>query len=424
MKPRIQFTLTLGLALLLSGNAIAQFDSGSAGLTALDVQSNMSIPLPDDGILEYTTINVANGATLTFGHNDDNTPVILLASGDVTIDGTINLNGQHGLGVNEAQAGAPGSEAQPGPGGFPGGIGAIPVFKGGSGIASPGGGPGGGAASLDPSGNGALGRAGNGGSHFSAGGIGPGNAETVAPTYGDLRLLTLSGGSGGAGGGCVITSTTDADGPGGGAGGGAILIASSTAITVNGAINARGGTGSGAAGFGGGGVSGSGGGAGGTIRLMANTISGSGSMNVTGGDGAGAGGNGLVRLEAFSIAGNLASNTDPSPIQSPPTVMVLDPADIPTIRIDTIGGVSVVDPATGDTDSPDVTVPGATSNPVDIGIVTANIPDGAVINLRIVHLDGTITTVQSTPVSSNAATASANLNTGVGVIYASADFNP
>ena len=75
---------------------------------------------------------------------------------------------------------------------------------------------------------------------------------------GNRYLIPLTGGSGGEG-------ALYAGSWGGGAGGGAILLASSTLITVNGAINAFGGDGSGNI---------AGAGSGGAIRLVAPTLSG------------------------------------------------------------------------------------------------------------------------------------------------------
>src|ERR1035438_919403 len=84
------------------------FSSGSTGADgALNVTSDtVTVPLPASGVFNYTTVNVAAGATLQFTNNLANTPVIMLAQGDVNIAGTINIsaNGQY-----------------PGPGGFDGG---------------------------------------------------------------------------------------------------------------------------------------------------------------------------------------------------------------------------------------------------------------------------------------------------------------
>lgn len=423
MKSRLVY-LTLAVV-LYCGSAFAQFVSGSTGADgALNIASNTVLPIQADGVHNYTTINVDPGVTLSFSPNATNTPVVFLATGDVTISGTINLDGAAGRPTGDSLSGSPGTEAVPGPGGFPGGIGAVPVTQSGNGIGKPGGGPGGGAAANDASASGGLGRAGNGGSHFTQGGIGPGNASPAAPTYGDIRLISLSGGSGGAGGNMIQDVTGTWKGPGGGAGGGGILIASSGTITVNGSIVARGGSGHGGAGGGGGGTHGSGGGAGGAIRLMADAISGNGSLLATGGAGAAVGGAGKVRLEAFSFSGNVVNNSQPVPNTTQPGIVMLNPANVPTITITSIGGQAVPQPPTGGTVTPDVTIPAATANPVTINIATTNIPNGAVIRLRIVLQDGSIVEATSSPVASNAATASVTLPQTVGVIYATADFTP
>lgn len=71
------------------------FNSGSTGaLGAFAPASNTTVVLPPDGVLNYTTVTIPAGVTVTFQPNSANTPVTLLAQGDVSIAGTINLNGQ------------------------------------------------------------------------------------------------------------------------------------------------------------------------------------------------------------------------------------------------------------------------------------------------------------------------------------------
>lgn len=91
--------LGIGVALLLlaSGMSTAQgqvFDFGSDGtFGAIDITVDTTLDMPPDGIFNATTINVASGATLKFNRNALNTPVYLLATGDITIDGTIDVSG-------------------------------------------------------------------------------------------------------------------------------------------------------------------------------------------------------------------------------------------------------------------------------------------------------------------------------------------
>jgi hypothetical protein len=415
-----------GLMFGLATQPQAGFVSGSTGADgALDVTTTMSLQVQEDGVHNYTTINVANGAILTLLPNSRNTPAIFLATDDVTIFGTINIAGANGRYYGDPLGSAPGQEAQPGPGGYPGGLGGLSVTSGGDGRGTAGGGPGGGQASATTASSNGRGRPGNAGSHATPGGV---NAEssnqTPPPTYGDPRLLTLTGGSGGAGGNAITTSPISYTGSQGGAGGGALLIASSKSIQINGTINANGGIGgNGAVNFNGGGTEGAGAGAGGEIRLMANdSITGIGSLSARGGaSGSAAGGDGRIRLESFSISG--LTNVDPPAVRTTPTVVSLNPSEIPTVRIATIGGQTVPDPPSGSTSAPDVTIPAATPNPVTIGIVTTHVPTGSTIRLRLTLENGDILTANSTPVDgSGNASASVTLPTGYGIVYATADF--
>ncbi len=403
--------------------ASAQFDSGSDEADgALNITENTDLQIQEDGVHNYTTINIDNGVTLTLLPNTTNTPVIFLASGAVTISGTIDISGENGLQGSATNAGATGSEALGTAGGFAGGRGGIAQAKGGTNRGTSGAGPGGGAAPADNfNASNAQGKGGNGGSHFTQGAIGFENGSPAAPTYGDSRLITLTAGSGGSGGNMRSNINDTRDGPGGGAGGGAICIASSTTISVSGEIDADGGNG-------GGGdfatINGAGGGAGGAIRLMANTVSGSGSLFARGGTGSGAGGDGLIRIEAFDASGSIIPNSDPSPAVSVPTIVSLPPGLLPTITITSIGGEAVPGNASGSLTMPDVVIPDTVNDPVEIQISTTNVPDGAVIKLRIVQDNGDTIFVDSTAVSSNSATASTPINSGIGAIYARADFNP
>jgi hypothetical protein len=217
----------MGFCLITSTAAQAQFSSGSTGADGpLNITTDTTLDLPPDGIFNFTTINVAAGATLTFNRNPLNTPVYLLATGDVVVSGVVHVNGQNAVG------GIPGKG---GPGGFDGGYGAFSSFPPGSGQ-----GPGGGA----PGQPGVFGE-----------GI-TGNTNI----YGNTLLSPLIGGSGGGG-----NSTS-----GGSGGGGAILVASSTKVTMNlnGGVNA------------GRGVGGAADGSGGAVRIVAPVVAGTGTIDV------------------------------------------------------------------------------------------------------------------------------------------------
>jgi hypothetical protein len=217
------------------------------------VTNNLTLNVPTNGVFNFTTVTVADGIVLRFNRNPLNTPVYLLATGDVVIDGYVSVTGTNASGSIAGTGG---------PGGFDGGFGAFQGFPDGEGQ-----GPGGGA-SLVRDANAVFGSP------------SPGNTNI----YGNTLLSPLIGGSGGSGRG----------GSGGGGGGGAILIASSTKISlhdtgINGGVYARGGDG--AVGVGGGG------GSGGGIRIVAPVVDGDGWLETSGGVGVGRAGSGRSRID-------------------------------------------------------------------------------------------------------------------------------
>lgn len=66
-------------------------------------------------VFKYSSVTIAAGATVAFANHPSRAPVVWLVSGNVTISGTLSVNGQTGaLSPNLAE---------PGPGGFRGGSG-------------------------------------------------------------------------------------------------------------------------------------------------------------------------------------------------------------------------------------------------------------------------------------------------------------
>src|SRR5260221_505755 len=223
---RIICKLALAATLAAAG-LYGQFNSGSNGSDgALSFATPGTVDFDPvalgkdadgDNIFHFTTINIAAGVTVKLRASKlRNSSVVWLASGPVTIAGTLDLSGGDG----GAAANAPHAPAEPGPGGYAGGAGGR-VGAAASAGAGPGGGPGGGG-----------GLPGCGGSHGLA-------AGSCGVAYGNPLLIPLRGGSGGGGGSALSNSP----GGNGGAGGGAIQIASSGTITVSGAILADGGAG-------------------------------------------------------------------------------------------------------------------------------------------------------------------------------------
>ena len=210
------------LLLFLSATAHSgQFNSGSTGADgAFNPTTNTEVQLPPDGIFNFTTVYVPSGITVTFKKNATNTPVHILATGNVTIVGTINLNGTSGTSIQPGVGGPRGND---------GGFGGVQGGTGGKGI-----GPGGGIPVSYGTGGG-----GGGGGFGTVGSRGGSYGGLGGDTYGNERIIPMIGGSGGGGG----SGYGNYSGGSGGGGGGAILIASSGSITVSGAITANGGNG-------------------------------------------------------------------------------------------------------------------------------------------------------------------------------------
>lgn len=209
MKLRQTVVSLTYLVLPLTAAFAQAFDCGSDGsdgaLLVNSTTGDVSIPLPPDGILNYTTIDIADGALVTFVRNAGNTPVYMLATGAVSIDGLIDISGKEGIGPSGGMGG---------PGGYNGGNGATADLPAGYGQ-----GPGG---SMP-------------GPYLDEFSPPPGNGQFLYGNYSNSLLMPLVGGSGSGG-------ATDAP-FGGGGGGGAILIASNTEIILGdyGSIYAKGG---------------------------------------------------------------------------------------------------------------------------------------------------------------------------------------
>ena len=403
------------LALLWAMPAWA-FDSGSTDADgALSPTVDTQVALPADGILHYSTVNIPSEVTVTFARNALNTPVRILVSGDVTIDGTIDLSGEPSADIAAAGDANPGDDGLPGrggPGGYSGGAGGNPgprgreVSRGGNGL-----GPGGGLGAV-VTGNTCYAYGGSFGgrsvdySHLCR----PHSQSPERPlSYGTPELLPLTGGSGGAGG----TGGVSFPGSGGGGGGGALLIAASGTITIEGAVLASGGHSgtmtAASAGLGGTG----GGGSGGGVRIIASTLSGTGQIDAAGGEtGSGSyhrrgtsGGAGRIRLEADTF--QYTGSTSPRYSFGAPSVIVLPGR--PSIRISEVDGVSAPALPTG---TADISLPASTSNPVTVQLSSSNVPLGNTATVQVIPATGSVESVVSTALSGTlaAATATAQVN--------------
>ena len=401
------------LAAAVNVRAQNTFSSGSTGADgAFSPTTSQTIVVPDSGVFNFTTVNIPINITITFSRNLANKPLTILASGDVVIAGSINMDGKGG---NSNGFGGLG-----GPGGFGGGAGGYGFDQSFTGV--PGEGPGSGGGGVGGSTITAPGSGGGGGFGTNgASGNGGANAGQAGLRFGTVTIIPLIGGSGGGGGGAINNNRGGAAG----GGGGAILIASSGTITISGSITSRGGNGNS-------GNAGGGGGSGGAIRLIANTISGGGNLNVGGGAGGGAnvsfaggsGGQGYIRIEAYDYSGFVGSSTPaniisfafPHPVTSP---------NSPSLRIASVGGVTAPTTPLGSLQGvPDVIVPSSQTNPMTVALEGSNLPLGTIIQVAVTPSRGSKTTVQSTGLTgseaASTATASVNLPGGISLVSASA----
>lgn len=338
-----------------------------------------------NGTFNFSTINVPSGVTVRFNRNIGNTPVRWLATGDVIIDGVVEVNGEFG-----ANSLPPGIPARGGPGGFDGGLGAIRTSASGSAVGSPGQGPGGGAPGTAPQTNPQNLRDGKPGAHRDS--------------YGNAFLQPLLGGSGGGGG----SSSEDWNGGNGGGGGGAILISSSRDITVNGRIAANGGE------YQWSNASQGGRGAGGAILLRADRVTGPGTLEAYGGQANNP--NGRIRVEAYtrSLTGG----------QNPVAVVGLPSSNGQlnqqgTLAVVSVAGANVAQPPSGNLLTPDVvfTAPGQ----VNVVVNGTEIPNGTPVQLRVTTANSVIT-AGPVPMNNNTVIIPVTVPAGLGTLQATAQF--
>jgi hypothetical protein len=433
MRARILSVVTMMAAcgLWVQPAAAQYFDSGSTGADGAFSAScsptpcTVTVTLPASGKFNYTTFNVPSGVTVKYARNAANTPVTILATGNVTITGTIDVGGSvGGDGALATQLGF--NRGLGGPGGFDGGNGTngLLYIVGGDGL-----GPGGGGGGVFAGGGY---RSGGGGGYLTAGGAGTGGGAAGGAAYGTPTLAPLIGGSGGGGGAGSFGNT----GSGGGGGGGAILIASGTSgtattITLSGSIKSKGAAG-GIGAFSTSPPTWGGAGSGGAVRLVAQNIAGSGSIDVSGGPSgyqSPAGGFGRVRIEAVSSTAALTfPGSPPASVLSsvnqalPPTL-----TNNPTLTITSVGGVSAPATLTGSYATPDFVLPSGTSTP-SVVFAASNIPLATTLSIRVLGLaGGVISTATSSGLSGSVASSTASATVTVpttegSVISATASF--
>jgi len=310
-------------------------------------------------VFNYSSVNVAAGATVTFTNHPSKAPVVWLVSGDVTIAGTVSVNGQ-------ASVQAP-LLAEPGPGGFRGGVGYFSV------------------GAADGAGFGP------GGGFRTANNTSPGGSYgTGTAAYGNPSLIPLIGGSGGAG--AARNSAV-----GGAAGGGAILIAASGTVHLTGALRANGGDGA-AFYF----SDRAGPGSGGGIRIVCNSLTGGGVINALPGLGTVGGTTGRIRLERAASTSTANIVPDPSvvPLEANATALLWPPATAPEVRVVSIGGVAApADPrAAFGAAGADVALPETTTT--EVLIETTHVEQASIVQVRLTPRSNANATVINAAVQS------------------------
>jgi hypothetical protein len=310
-------TLLLGITPLHAQN----FDSGSNGSDgAFTMSQSTTLDVPPDGIFNFTTVTMTGG-NLTFRRNALNTPVFILATGDITISNA-NALVDGADGTSNPPAGGAG-----GPGGFDGGDPGVQSIPPGHGH-GPGGGAGGDAN--------AGGTANTSAGAAAYGSVSSQPSASDGAVYGSPLLIPIVGGSGGGGG--VGSGTSP--GVGGAGGGGAILMASNTRIQINagGGVFARGANNS---------FPHTGTGSGGAIRLVAPVVAGNATLNVSGGASSGANdtrtdvaGHGRIRIDTIDRTG-IRFNFAPLAAFSIGSFMAVFPPVVPKLAITNVAGQAI-----------------------------------------------------------------------------------
>jgi hypothetical protein len=426
---------------MTSSAHVQTFSSGSTGADgAFNPTASQILSIPPSGVFNFTTVNIPTDVTITFTRIARSKPVIILATGDVTLEGSINVAGEQGK--------ADGSPGLGGPGGFMGGAGApgfgckafdpqnsnrcISCECKGAMCGYPGDGLGRGQGGNMASNPDDAGTGGGGGGHITAGEASPAASSAASAAAGDAYdspLMTkLTGGSGGGGG--AGRCSDGLNGGGGGGGGGAIIIASSTKIILNrslggdfdfpAVIDASGGSAAlffHAAG---------GGGAGGSVRLIANEITGSAGIKARGGEAGGGtfnsggmGSDGVIRVECHRLTVTNIRTDIRVLLHSAPRP-VFD-SQAPMINVTSIAGIAPANPPSGLFGAvADVGLPASQANPVTINLATTKIPLGTTLKVTVIPSGGAPITVNSSPVTgafaAGTATASVNLPIGQSII--------
>ena len=372
-----------------------------------------------NGVFNFTDVDVNASPSVGFLNiflvgNSNNSPITILSQNSIHLGQSVSLyaNGLNGASTNVGllpNIAFPGG--RPGPGGFAGGATGNPGPPATDG--STGFGPAGGI---------------GGTANFNSCGASPhAYGFNGGPSPVSATLTPLIGGSGGGGGGALELSSGcqvgRLNGGGGGGGGGAVLMAATSQINFSYyvALYLYGGNG----GTPGCGCSYGGGGAGGALRLVAPTlVAPYANAYLYGGNGFGTAAGGTARIEGDASTFNLSLNSATGTIVATPGAVT--PANTPTLRITSVGDLTVPLTPSGNVNTPDVTFQTPPSSPVSVSLAGSNIPPGTTATVRVTPQVGSATEVFSSAfvgsTASSTATASVTIPPGFGAITASATF--
>jgi hypothetical protein len=338
----------------------ATYPPGTIGCTAPCGSGTVTLALPTDGVLKFSSFRVDGNFTIGFARNAANSPVTILVSGDVLFRNgvccpNLGLNGGNGSNGTGSTAGV-------------GGLGSNGGFKGADGAAQ--------SINLVNIGGTGLGPAGGQGATPTA----PASGGTF---LGLPELLPLLGGSGGGGGTGFGAATSCTGGGGGGGGGGLLIVANGTVTLQNYDLMAEGGhggsVGNGNCDFGGGG------GSGGAIRLVASRLvdGGNGRLWTRGGNGgytSHGGTPGRIRLESLDASAQTAFFTSSAALRVTGPGPIANPIS-PTVRITAVGGQTPPAIPQGGYGAIDVMLPAPGVTGVDVA--TTGVPSGTTVLVTV-----------------------------------------
>ena len=174
------------------------------------------------------------------------------------------------------------------------------------------------------------------------------------------------------------------------------------------------------------------------MRLVAATITGGtagssgvpGTIDVAGGplvSGAATASPGRVRIEAFT---NTAITSFPGAVPATVSTGAVSPVTLsngPMLRISAVAGVAAPATPTASFASPDIVLPGSTTNPVTVTLAASNIPLGTTVTVSVKGLNGAASATASSALggtlASSVASASVTIPTNEpSIISAAATF--